>query len=211
MEKTHEYVYKRMKRNPRKKVPLAPVAGAGFKKNSVNGKPSASRSLPKPGNALEQQQQPGPGETAGSSSQVISIPDAFPGYGYPQQTGVPNFGFIQPHPSLGVGLGQTPLYGGSPTTDFEPSPIIGAPGYGNPSNAYHPGGSAIDHPDWPPPLSQQEFMDCFLSDFPQSDSHFAGIQQQIPEHPQPNSHQFSSPGPQFDEAMDCEWEGDSPD
>jgi hypothetical protein len=115
------------------------------------------------------------------------------------------------HPSQMV---HPSLYGSSPTTDFEPSPVPGSQGYTDSLNAYGAPGSIIDHPDWfPEEQSQKEFMENFYSDMPQSDCQYIGIQQHQQIHdqsPSLASQPFVNPGHhnQFDEGMDCEWEGD---
>ncbi|CUS12154.1 unnamed protein product [Tuber aestivum] len=170
MEKAHGYTYKRMKRNPRKRPEqlTKPVASDKRKRGSVRktsvatsrstvskvtktSRPSQSEA---PGVAALPRQDPG-----------VAVSTGFDSYqSYHQSSsmhGINDYQLIDP------GMHGTPYFDGSPTTDFEPSPVTAPMGYNPHINTYETNHSVMENSEW---YSSQDsgFLDPFLPDFGQS-------------------------------------------
>ncbi|RPB02254.1 hypothetical protein L873DRAFT_1673713 [Choiromyces venosus 120613-1] len=169
MEKAHGYNYKRMKRNPRKRPEqlTKPVTSDKKKRGAIRKTSVAtSKSTVSKGTKVSRSSRPETPKATSSPGQEsnIAVSNEFDIYhNYPQPPAthvVGDYGLIP-------GMHSTPYFGGSPTTDYEPSPA--SMGYNPPMDPYEANPPPIieDSSEWYP-SQDLGFPDNFLSDFGQS-------------------------------------------
>jgi len=159
MEKAHNYDYKRMKRNPRKRPeqPTKPVTSDKKKRGAIRKTIGAtSRSTVSRAAKAPRPSRPEASEVTASPRQDpnVAVSTGFDPYpSYPHE--------VNDYRLMGPGMHATPYPDGSPTTDFEPSPATAPIGYAHPLESFEASHPIIETPDWYPSSQDSGFLDYF--------------------------------------------------
>ncbi|KAG0637953.1 hypothetical protein HOY80DRAFT_888734 [Tuber brumale] len=169
MEKAHGYNYRRMKRNPRKRLeqPTKPVTSDKKKRGAIRKTSVAtSRSAVSKATKASRSSRPEAPEVTALPRQDsnVAVPTGFNLYqGYTQSSAIHGANdYLNP----GMHTAAT-YFDGSPPADFEPSPADAPMGYNPPMDTYQADHSMIGNPGWYHP-QDSGFLGPFLSEYEQS-------------------------------------------